>query len=212
MDANKKFNLLNPHCPNESKILTNIRLNHPLSLSIVGSASVPWIYMYQFWHTLLKYGSRYQFRFSLGTKELMMNVVDFKRIFQLPQATDNNHIGFVDAPTFEALEAEDLDHLLEGNKNVSVDEFMNDTFNSQEDPDTMIEPRSDKESLEMETDADMVHDNTNKEQEELVGDEFKLKRRKKGKGIEETGNTPSPTPIRSPRTHIAPLSTDKETL
>nr|GEX54063.1 hypothetical protein [Tanacetum cinerariifolium] len=56
----------------------------------------------------------------------------------------------------EALEAEDLDHLLEGNKNVSVDEFMNDTFNSQEDPDTRIEPMSDKESLEMETDADMV--------------------------------------------------------
>ncbi|GKA88444.1 hypothetical protein Tco_0810208 [Tanacetum coccineum] len=100
MDANKKFDLLNPQCPNESKILTNILLNHPLRLSIAGSASVPWIYMYQFWHTLQEDGSRYQFRFSLGTKELTMNVADFRRIFQLPQATDNNHVGFVDAPTF----------------------------------------------------------------------------------------------------------------
>ncbi|GKD18793.1 hypothetical protein Tco_1207951 [Tanacetum coccineum] len=101
MDANKKYDLLNPLCPNESKILTNILLNHPLRLSIVGSASVPWIYMYQFWHTLQEDGSRYQFRFSLGTKELTMNVADFRRIFQLPQATDNNHVGFVDAPTFD---------------------------------------------------------------------------------------------------------------
>ncbi|GKD94632.1 hypothetical protein Tco_1374469 [Tanacetum coccineum] len=100
MDANKKFDLLNPQCPKDSKILANILLNHPLRLSIVGSASVPWIYMYQFWHTLQEDGSRYQLRFSLGTKELTMNVVDFGRIFQLPQATDNDHVGFVDAPTF----------------------------------------------------------------------------------------------------------------
>ncbi|GJW66517.1 hypothetical protein Tco_0120941 [Tanacetum coccineum] len=45
-------------------------------------------------------GSRYQFRFSLGTKELTMNVENFRRIFQLPQATDNNHVGFVDQTTF----------------------------------------------------------------------------------------------------------------
>ncbi|GJZ23629.1 hypothetical protein Tco_0561088 [Tanacetum coccineum] len=36
--------------------------------------------------------------------------------------------------------------------------------------------------------------------------------RKKGKGIVEIKDTPPPTPIRSPRTHIASLSSDKEKL
>ncbi|GKE45359.1 hypothetical protein Tco_1472643 [Tanacetum coccineum] len=411
INANKKFYLLNPQCPNKSKILTYILLTHPLRLSIVGSASIPWIYMYQFWHTLQEDRLRYPFMFSLGTKELTLNVADFKRIFQLPQATDNNHGGFVDAPTFgqmvqffcqnlsfslpqrnpsnfkskglpqpwqtlckifarclttrvtghdqppiqiiidyymtehpnisrrvhdnyhlvenddlvknifksgknkdgagmkipdwmltedikltdhymmynavfrvkvpttqsqsiestqgthrtpsaprslnpvttevksiaaeidvtnlheiiqmssatqislkdfkakqnvemlqERLEDKELDHLLEGNENVNVDEFMNDIFNSQDDPDTRIEPRSDKESPKAETDADMVLDNTNKWEEESGGDEFELRRREKGKGIKETMNTPLPTPIGSLRTHIASLSTNKETL
>ncbi|GKD18792.1 hypothetical protein Tco_1207950 [Tanacetum coccineum] len=54
--------------------------------------------------------------------------------------------------------------------------------------------------------------NLHETEEELAGDEFELRRREKGKGIEETRNTPSPTPIRSLRTHIDHLSTDKETL
>nr|GEW33438.1 hypothetical protein [Tanacetum cinerariifolium] len=34
-----------------------------------------------------------------------MNVAEFRRIFQLPQATDNNHAGFVDPLTFGQMEA-----------------------------------------------------------------------------------------------------------
>ncbi|GJX36690.1 hypothetical protein Tco_0248247 [Tanacetum coccineum] len=75
MDANKKIDLDNPLCPNERKILANILQNHPLRFSIAASSSVPWIYLGQFWHTL-------------------------KTIFQLPQATDNNHEHFVVAPKF----------------------------------------------------------------------------------------------------------------
>ncbi|GJX01987.1 hypothetical protein Tco_0185900 [Tanacetum coccineum] len=113
---------------------------------------------------------------------------------------------------FRHLEDEELDHLLEGNENVYVDEFVNDIFNSQEDSGTRIEPRSDKESPEAEIDADMVPVNSNEDGEESVGDEFELKRRENGKEIYETRDTPPPTPIRSTRTHIAPLSTDKEIL
>ncbi|GKA30862.1 hypothetical protein Tco_0717167 [Tanacetum coccineum] len=178
MDANKKFDHLNPQCLKESKILSNILLNHPLRLSIAGSASVPWIYMYQFWHTLQEDGLRYQLRFSFGTKELTMNVVDFGRIFQLPQATDNDHAGFVDAPTFD----EELDQLLDGNENVDEHAFIDFIFNNQEDPDTWIEARSDKESPKAEINADMVHVNTNEEEEESAGDEFEFKRREKGNG------------------------------
>nr|GFA99689.1 hypothetical protein [Tanacetum cinerariifolium] len=46
-----------------------------------------------------------------------------------------------------------------------------------------IEPRNDKESLEAETDVDMVLDNTNEEEEDSAGDEFELRRREKGKEI-----------------------------
>nr|GEY82685.1 hypothetical protein [Tanacetum cinerariifolium] len=49
-------------------------------------------------------------------------------------------------------------------------------------------------------------------EEESIGDEFELKKRDKGKGIEESKDTHPPTPIRSPRSHISLLSTDKETL
>ncbi|GKE31723.1 hypothetical protein Tco_1451045 [Tanacetum coccineum] len=73
---------------------------------------------------------------------------------------------------------EELDHFLDGNENVDVDEFMSDIFNNQEDPGTRIDPRT--------------------------GDEFELRRRVKGKGIEETRSSHPPTPIRSLRTHIAP--------
>ncbi|GJU78082.1 gypsy type transposase [Tanacetum coccineum] len=48
-------------------------------------------------------GSKYKFKFFLDTKELTMTVADFRRIFQLPKATDNNHAGFVDAPTFSQM-------------------------------------------------------------------------------------------------------------
>ncbi|GKA48991.1 putative reverse transcriptase domain-containing protein [Tanacetum coccineum] len=98
MDANKKIDLDNPLCPNESKILANILQNHPLGFSIVVSSSVPWIYLGQFWHTLKENGSKYRLSFVLDKKELTMTLNDFRTIFQLPQATDNNHECFVTSP------------------------------------------------------------------------------------------------------------------
>ncbi|GJR85220.1 hypothetical protein Tco_0209231 [Tanacetum coccineum] len=47
MDANKKVDLENPLCPDESRILVDILKNHPLRFSIVASSSVPWIYLEQ---------------------------------------------------------------------------------------------------------------------------------------------------------------------
>ncbi|GJQ91579.1 hypothetical protein Tco_0002718 [Tanacetum coccineum] len=105
---------------------------------------------------------------------------------------------------------EELEQLLEGTENVYKDEFMEDIFNDQEDPDTRIETMSDKESQEVEKDVDIVI--TDNEEEESAGDEFKLRMREKGKEIEETMDTPPSTPIRFPRTHIVLLSSDKETL
>ncbi|GKC67177.1 hypothetical protein Tco_1099775 [Tanacetum coccineum] len=84
MDANKKIDLDNLLCPNESKIMANILQNHPLRFSIAASSSVPWIYLGQFWHTLKEDGSKYRLKFVLDRKEITMNLNDFRRIFQLP--------------------------------------------------------------------------------------------------------------------------------
>ncbi|GJU14531.1 retrovirus-related pol polyprotein from transposon TNT 1-94, partial [Tanacetum coccineum] len=100
MDANKKIDLDNPLCPNESKIRANILKNHPLRFSIAASSLVPWIYLGKSWHTLKENGSKYRLKFVLDRKELTMTLNDFRTIFQLPQATNNNHELFVDAPKF----------------------------------------------------------------------------------------------------------------
>ncbi|GJU31973.1 hypothetical protein Tco_1175562 [Tanacetum coccineum] len=94
MDANKKVDIEHVQCPSESKILTNIIKNHPLRFSIAASSSVPWIYIAQFWHTLKEDGSKYRLKFMLDKKELSLTLDDFRTIFYLPQANDNNHNSF----------------------------------------------------------------------------------------------------------------------
>ncbi|GKB07515.1 retrovirus-related pol polyprotein from transposon TNT 1-94 [Tanacetum coccineum] len=81
MDANKK-----------------IDLEH--LFSIAASSSVPWIYLGQFWHTLKEDGLKYRLKFVLDKKELTLTPDDFRTIFHLPQATNNNHDRFVPAPKF----------------------------------------------------------------------------------------------------------------
>ncbi|GJZ39898.1 hypothetical protein Tco_0586461 [Tanacetum coccineum] len=84
MDTNKKVDFENP-------------------FSIAASSSVPWIYIGQFWHTLHKDGSKYKLKFMLDRKELTLTLDDFRTIFHLPQATDNNHDHFGPAPTFSEM-------------------------------------------------------------------------------------------------------------
>ncbi|GJX66041.1 hypothetical protein Tco_0300384 [Tanacetum coccineum] len=100
MDANKKVDLENVQCPSESKILMNIIMNHPLRFSIAASTSIPWIYMAQFWHTLKEDGSKHRLKFLLDRKELTLTLDDFRTIFHLPQANDNNHASFEPPPSF----------------------------------------------------------------------------------------------------------------
>ncbi|GJV10971.1 hypothetical protein Tco_1352512 [Tanacetum coccineum] len=100
MKSHKKVDLENVQCPSDRKILMNIFTNHPLRFSIAASASVPWIYMAQFWHTLREDGSKYRLKFMLDRKELTFTLDDFRTIFHLPQANDNNHASFVPPPSF----------------------------------------------------------------------------------------------------------------
>ncbi|GJQ91188.1 hypothetical protein Tco_0002327 [Tanacetum coccineum] len=232
--------------------------------------------------------SKYKFKFFLDTKELMMTVADFRRIFELPQATDNNYFGFVDAPTFSQMDSffrnvlgfslplrspptlcqkdshnrgmfevdvpttqlqpiestqgthkttnasripnpkvakgessaqrkptvirfcvpprrQDpetpiptaakiditnldekiqmkIENLVEGTENVNVDEFMNDIFNDQEEPDNRIDPRSYKESPEAMKITDDLTIHNDDEEEESAEDEFELRQMEIRKG------------------------------
>ncbi|GKC79272.1 hypothetical protein Tco_1130046 [Tanacetum coccineum] len=73
---NKHFSLMDAN--------KNIDLDNPLcpdESKILANTLLSWIYLGQFWHTLKEYGS--------------------KTIFQLPQATNNNHERFVAAPKLD---------------------------------------------------------------------------------------------------------------
>ncbi|GJT64428.1 hypothetical protein Tco_1015908 [Tanacetum coccineum] len=53
-----------------------------------------------FWHTLKEDGSKNRLKFLLDRKELTITLDDFRTIFHLPQANDNNHASFVPPPSF----------------------------------------------------------------------------------------------------------------
>ncbi|GJY86469.1 hypothetical protein Tco_0500495 [Tanacetum coccineum] len=53
-----------------------------------------------FWHTLKEDGSRNRFKFLLDRKELALTLDDFRTIFHLPQANDNNHASVVQPLSF----------------------------------------------------------------------------------------------------------------
>ncbi|GKC73429.1 hypothetical protein Tco_1119312 [Tanacetum coccineum] len=102
---------------------------------------------------------------------------------------------------------------------------------------TRIEPRSNKESPKVEITKDkeveitkdkeveitketpvvditnvVIPVNVNDEDEEITDEVYELKRREKGKIVEETKNSPIPTPIRSPRIYTNFVSSDTEKL
>ncbi|GJU82958.1 hypothetical protein Tco_1285323 [Tanacetum coccineum] len=92
----------------------------------------------------------------------------------------------------EHLASEETEKMVDGQENVVGDSLIprNDESNI---PGTRIEPRSNKESSEVEITKDK-------------------ERREKGKIIEETRNSPIPTSIRSPRIHTNLVSSDTEKL
>ncbi|GJT23047.1 hypothetical protein Tco_0892984 [Tanacetum coccineum] len=53
-----------------------------------------------FWHTLKEDGSKNRLKFLLDRKELTLTLDNFRTIFHLPQANDNNHASFVQPPSF----------------------------------------------------------------------------------------------------------------
>ncbi|GJS54500.1 retrovirus-related pol polyprotein from transposon TNT 1-94 [Tanacetum coccineum] len=358
MDANKKVDFEQVQCLPKSKILMNIIKDHPLRFSIAASSSVPWIYMAQFWHTFKEDGSKYSLAFMLDKKMLSHTLDDFRTIFHLPQATDNNHDSFVPPPLFldmvpyyknelgftmelntssnfkttgllqpwqtlckmfskfltthvtgwdqpslqimqmilddlrrneahralsdvcggessaakqstvihfripqrrstrltppapvptvdkvnemilqdtlqvslaehksreeqearenvelvnKHLASEEIEKMVDEPENV-IDDSPIPRNDDQNIPGTRLEPRSDKESPEVEITNVVIPVNVNEEEEEITDEVYELKRREKGKIVKESMSTPSPTLIRSLRIYTDLVSSDTEKL
>ncbi|GJS57037.1 hypothetical protein Tco_0651821 [Tanacetum coccineum] len=128
----------------------------------------------------------------------------------------------------EHLASEEIKKMVDGQENVVDDSSIprNDESNI---PGTRIEPRSNKESPEVEITKDkeveitketlvvditnvVIPVNVNDEDEEITDEVYELKRREKGKIVEETRNSPIPTLIRSARIHSNLVSSDTEKL
>ncbi|GJX54248.1 retrovirus-related pol polyprotein from transposon TNT 1-94 [Tanacetum coccineum] len=136
----------------------------------------------------------------------------------------------------EHLASEEIEKMVEEQENIVDDSSIprNDESNILG---TRIEPQSDKESPEVEiakekeveitqeTEVEITQEtptvditnviipvNVTDEDEEITDEVYELKRREKGKNVEETRNSPIPTPIRSPRIHTNLVSSDTEKL
>ncbi|GJR72281.1 hypothetical protein Tco_0084646, partial [Tanacetum coccineum] len=112
----------------------------------------------------------------------------------------------------EHLVVEEIEKMVEGTESKDSDEVVNSILNSQNDPGTRLDTQSYKESLEVEKPVVVQLVNVIEEEEESAEDDYELRRREKGKNVEESRHTPSPTPIRSPRIHSTLISLDTEKL
>ncbi|GKF01324.1 hypothetical protein Tco_0028247, partial [Tanacetum coccineum] len=115
--------------------------------------------------------------------------------------------------------SEEIKKMMEGSENV-INESLPPRKDESQIPDTRLEPRSDKERPDVESTNDeeievtnvVIPVNVNEEEDEITDEVYELKRKEKGKIVEETRSTPFPTPIRSPRTHTNLVSSDTEKL
>ncbi|GJT47969.1 hypothetical protein Tco_0974126 [Tanacetum coccineum] len=117
------------------------------------------------------------------------------------------------------LASKEIEKLVEVSENFISDSLppMND---KPQIPSTRLEPRSNKESPEVERTNDeevevthvVIPVNVNEEEDEITDEVYELNRREKWKIVEESRSTPLPTPIRSLRTHTNLVSLDTKKL
>ncbi|GJU13823.1 hypothetical protein Tco_1136219 [Tanacetum coccineum] len=127
------------------------------------------------------------------------------------------------ALVYEHLAAEEIEKLVEDSEN--VDDSLPPRHDDTSIPGTRLEPRSDKESPEVElvqekeeettkdTEVEIVIPvNVDDEEDEITDEVFELKRRVKRKNVKETRISPIPSPTRSLRNLFTLVSLDTEKL
>ncbi|GJW35211.1 hypothetical protein Tco_0058131 [Tanacetum coccineum] len=97
----------------------------------------------------------------------------------------------------EHLASEEIEKMVDGQENISP---------SGDAKEKEVEISKEKE---VELTNVVIPVNVNDEDEEITDEVYELKRREKGKIVEETRNSPIPTPIRSPRIHTNLLERQK---
>ncbi|GKF29634.1 hypothetical protein Tco_0095976, partial [Tanacetum coccineum] len=104
---------------------------------------------------------------------------------------------------YTSTSAEEIEKLVEDPDN--VDDSSPPRHDDTSIPGTRLEPKSDKESLEVEIVQEKEEETTKDmevepdEEDEITDEVFKLRRRVKGKNVKETRISPIPSPTRSPR-------------
>ncbi|GJT85506.1 hypothetical protein Tco_1067223 [Tanacetum coccineum] len=118
----------------------------------------------------------------------------------------------------EHLASVEIKKMVEGPENV-IDDSSIPRNDDQNISGTRLEPKSDKQSPEVAITNDEEVEITNvvipvnfNEEEEEITEVYELKRREKGKIVEESRSISFPTPIRSPRIHTDLVSSDIEKL
>ncbi|GJZ54070.1 hypothetical protein Tco_0608955 [Tanacetum coccineum] len=104
-----KYNQIPMHCNSKSAIAISynpVQHSRTKHIDISNAASSSGVFGFisgTFWHTLKEDGSNYRLKFILDRKELTLTLDDFRTIFHLPQANDNNHDQFVPPPKFSEM-------------------------------------------------------------------------------------------------------------
>ncbi|GJW73472.1 hypothetical protein Tco_0132842 [Tanacetum coccineum] len=144
---------------------------------------------------------------------LPVSLVEHK---SLEEQEARENVALVD----EHLTSEEIKKMVDEQENIVDDSSIhrNDEPNN---PGTRIEPRSNKECPKVEItkmkEVEIIKEtpaaditnvvipvNVTDEDEEITDEVYELKRREKWKIVEETRNSPIPTPIRSSRIHVTP--------
>ncbi|GJT61777.1 reverse transcriptase domain-containing protein [Tanacetum coccineum] len=158
---------------------------------------------------------------KLQDDDIMKNIFNYGRHKNKHEAREN--VALVD----EHLASKEIEKIVDGQENI-IDDISIPRNDEPNISGTRIEPRSDKESPEVEIAKEkeveiskekeveqtnvVIPVNVNDEDIEITDKVYELKRSEKGKIVEEIRNSPIPTPIRSPRIHTNLVSSDTEKL
>ncbi|GJY87509.1 hypothetical protein Tco_0502137 [Tanacetum coccineum] len=228
MDANKNVDFEPVQCPPESKILMNIIKDHPLRFSIAAMANVVQN-IFQMLDNMRNWiGSTTVAdnptestqgthrtpsaprRSTRLTPPAQVPTIDKADVIILQ---DTLQVSLIEHKSREEKEArenvelvnkhlasEEIEKMVDAPENV-IDDSSIPRNDDQNIPGTRLELRSDKESPKVEITNVVITVNVNEEEEEITDEAYELKRREKGKIVEEFRSTPSPTPIRSSKIH-----------
>ncbi|GKB06890.1 hypothetical protein Tco_0835123 [Tanacetum coccineum] len=91
--------------PKTCEIIAEILKHHPIAPALTTSATVPMVYIQQFWQTVKFDESKTIMRFKIDQHEVDFFLDTFRTLLQLRQATDNENKSFVDVPEFSGIVA-----------------------------------------------------------------------------------------------------------